>query len=201
MRRLMIRSFASTALLMASLLLVACASTQAVGPAPAAIPAPTVLGPEDVFIVQVYQQDSLSGEYRLDSNGDFTYPLVGAVHLAGATPTEAAYLLSERLSDGFLLDPQVSVTVEEFNSRKVSVIGQVRKPGRYGYHEGMTLVEAVAMAGGTTDSAVLRTIQVTRNREVAARYEVPFKDITQGKAPAFMLAPGDIVFVDESPVK
>ena len=201
MRRLMIRSFANTALLIAALLLVACATTQVVAPAPAVVPAPTVLGPEDVFTVQVYQQDSLSGEYRLDSNGDFTYPLVGAIHLAGATPTEAAYLLTERLSDGFLLDPQVSVTVEEFNSRKVSVIGQVRKPGRYGYHEGMTLVEAIAMAGGTTDSAVLRSIQVTRNRAEAERYEVPFKDITQGKAPAFMLAPGDIVFVDESPVK
>jgi len=197
----MIRFLASIVVLFAALLLVACATTQAVTPVPTVASAPTVLGPEDVFTVQVYQQDSLSGEYRLDSNGDFTYPLVGAVHLAGATPTEAAYLLTERLSDGFLLDPQVSVTVEEFNSRKVSVIGQVRKPGRYGYHEGMTLVEAIAVAGGTTDSAVLRAIQVTRNRGETERYEVPFRDITQGKAPAFMLAPGDIVFVEESPVK
>ena len=91
--------------------------------------------------------------------------------------------------------------VKEFNSRKVSVIGQVRKPGRYGYHEGMTLVEAIAMAGGTTDSAVLRSIQVTRNQGDAAVYEVPFRDITQGREPAFPLIPGDIIFVEESPVK
>ena len=51
---------------------------------------------------------------------------------------------AERLADGYLRNPQVSVTVKEFNSRKISVIGQVRKPGRYGYHEGMTLVEAIA---------------------------------------------------------
>ena len=55
--------------------------------------------------------------------------------------------------------------------------------------------------GGTTDSAVLREIRVTRNKDEMQRYEVPFKDITQGKAPAFMLAPGDIVFVDESAVR
>jgi protein involved in polysaccharide export with SLBB domain len=197
----MTRCLTTTALLLASLLLCACASTESVRPVPRAAPAPTVLGPEDVFRVQVYQQESLSGQYHLDSNGDFTYPLVGAVHLAGSTPTEAARILAERLSDGFLLDPQVSILVEEFNSRKVSVIGQVREPGRYGYREGLTLVEAIAMAGGTTDSAILRTIQVTRNRNDAARYEVPFKDITQGKAPAFMLEPGDIIFVDESAVK
>ena len=68
-------------------------------------------------------------------------------------------------------------------------------------HLNTMLVEAIAMAGGTTDSAILRIIQVTRNRNDAARYEVPFKDITQGKAPAFMLEPGDIIFVDESAVR
>lgn len=197
----MTRFFATTTLLLASLLLCACASTVSVLSVSRGVPSPTVLGPEDVFTVQVYQQESLSGKYHLDSNGDFTYPLVGAVHLGGSTPTEAAHILAERLSDGFLLDPQVSVLVEEFNSRKVSVIGQVRQPGRYGYREGLTLVEAIAMAGGTTDSAILRTIQVTRNRNEAARYAVPFKDITQGKAPAFMLEPGDIIFVDESAVR
>ena len=197
----MIRRFASIAFVLSSLLLLACVSTKAVVRSPRAASAPTVLGPEDVFTVQVYQQESLTGEYRLDSNGDFTYPLVGAVHLAGATPTEAAHVLAQLLSEGFLIDPQVSISVKEFNSRKVSVIGQVTKPGRYAYHEGMTLVEAIAIAGGTTDSAILRTIQVTRNRGDAARFEVRFRDITQGKEPPFMLVPGDIVFVDESAVK
>jgi len=183
-----------------SLLAIACATTPKVA-LPVVTPPPTVLGPEDVFTVNVYLEDSLSGEYRLDSNGDFSFPLLGSLHLSGKTPTEAAEVLSERLSDGFLRNPQVSVTVKEFNSRKVSVIGQVRKPGRYGYHEGMTLVEAIALAGGTTDSAVLREIQVTRNEDEMQRYGVPFKDITQGKAPAFMLVPGDIIFVDESAVR
>jgi len=183
-----------------SLLATACATTPKAA-LPVVIPPPTVLGPEDVFTVQVYLEDSLSGEYRLDSNGDFSFPLLGSLHLSGKTPTEAAEVLSERLSDGFLRNPQVSITVKEFNSRKVSVIGQVRKPGRYGYHEGMTLVEAIALAGGTTDSAVLREIQVTRNEDEVQRYGVPFKDITQGKAPAFMLVPGDIIFVDESAVR
>ena len=184
----------------AAVLACACATTQKVE-LPVAKPAPTVLGPEDVFEVMVYLEESLSGEYRLDSNGEFTFPLVGNLNLVGSTPSQAADLLSERLADGYLRNPQVSVTVKEFNSRKISVIGQVRKPGRYGYHEGMTLVEAIALAGGTTDSAVLRTIQVTRNQGETERFEVPFKDITRGKAPPFALIPGDIVFVDESAVK
>jgi len=194
-RALPIALFAATVLLAS-----ACATVPSPEPT-VVVASPTVLGPEDVFDVQVYLEDSLSGEYRLDSNGDFTFPLLGSIPLAGKTPTEAAELLAAGLSDGFLRAPQVSVTVKEFNSRKISVIGQVYKPGRYGYHEGMTLVEAIALAGGTKDSAVLRAIQVTRNQDEIERYEVPFKDITRGRAPAFMLVPGDIVFVDESAVK
>jgi len=190
-------------LLVVASLLGACRATVRVqggeGDGLAAIP--SVLGPEDIIEIQVYLEETLSGVYPLDLDGNLSYPLVGTLPLAGLTAPEAAQKLRDALADGYLRNPQVSVIVQEFNSRKISVLGQIRKPGRYDFHDGMTLVEAIAVAGGTTDSAVLRLIQVTRKVPDPQKFDVPFKDITLGRSPDFALLPGDIILVEESAVK
>lgn len=160
------------------------------------------LGPGDVIEVRVFEEEALTGTSRIEADGTFVYPLLGSVNAAGLTATALAEHLKERLADGYLRTPQVTVFVQEHNSRQVSVIGQVKRPGRYAYRSGMTLIEAIAEAGGTTDSAVLASMKVTRlveGRELSA--DVPFKEITQGRVTDFALQAGDIVFVAESAVK
>jgi polysaccharide export outer membrane protein len=167
----------------------------------------SVLGADDTVEIKVYLEDSLSSLYEIDSDGLITFPLLGAVLVAGLTPAELAERIRTGLLDGFLRDPQVTVIVVEFNSRQVSIIGEVKKPGRYAYRDGMTLVQAIADAGGTTGSALLSSMQVTRTlestetRQSKKNFVVPFRDITLGRSADFPLLPGDVVVVQESAVR
>lgn len=162
---------------------------------------PSVLGPDDLIEVRVYLEEDLSGEYRLDAAGRIDFPLLEPVVLAGLLPSEVADRLRGALADGFLVNPQVGVTVIEFNSRKISVIGEVQRPGRLVYLDGMTVVQAIAEAGGTTESARLDWVQVTRRDEEGKRYDVPYRAVTLGRSPDFILIPGDVVLVQESAVR
>jgi polysaccharide export outer membrane protein len=161
-----------------------------------------VLGSDDVIEVRVYLEDSLSGTYRVDADGNILFPLLGTVAVSGRSTTDVAESIRAGLADGFLKEPHVTVVLNAANSRKISVLGEVKNPGRYPFHDGMTLVEAIAEAGGTTPSAVLSGVTVTR-REAAGEssFDVPFREITQGRRPDFRLLPGDVIFVLESAVK
>ena len=165
-----------------------------------------VLGVDDEIDIKVYLEDSLSGHFRVDGQGRINFPLLGTVEVIGLTATQLASTLRTGLLDGFLKDPQVSVAVTEFNSRQVSIIGEVNQPGRYTYRDGMTLIQAIAEAGGTTSRALLSSMQVTRtvmtaSKTTTERYEVAFKDITMGREDDFPLMPGDVVLVQESAVR
>lgn len=162
---------------------------------------PSTLGAEDVFTVRVYQEEELSGDFRVGPDGTVRYPLIGVVDVAGKTANEVAGLLQAGLADGYLRNPQVSVVVKEFNSRQISVIGEVKQPGRYPFFNGMTIVDAVAEAGGMSERAAMTSVHVTRNRGNEEQFDVPFRDISLGRAPAFGLMPGDIIVVYESAVK
>ena len=109
-------------------------------------PPRSVLGVDDEIEIKVYLEESLSDRYRVDSDGKVNFPLLGAIAVAGLTPSEVAETIRAGLLDGYLRDPQVSVSVVEFNSRQVSVIGEVNQPGRYPYRDGMTLIQAIAEA-------------------------------------------------------
>jgi len=167
----------------------------------------SVLGADDALEIKVYLEESLSDRYEIDGDGMITFPLLGPISVAGLTPSEVATRIRTGLLDGYLRDPQVTVVVVEFNSRQVSVIGEVKQPGRYPYRDGMTLVQAIADAGGTTDSALLSSMQVTRKAQEKGtgvakdNFDVPFKDITLGRSPDFPLLPGDVVVVQESAVR
>ena len=162
---------------------------------------PDTIGPEDLIKISVYGEESLSGEFTVDHQGLISYPLLGSVSVAGLQAYQIAEKLTELLLDGYLHEPHVTATVLELNSRKISVVGQVQRPGRYPYRAGMTLVEAIAEAGGTTDSALLTTVLVTRTLDENKRYEVRFRDITLGREPDFVLFPKDLVLVQESAVR
>jgi protein involved in polysaccharide export with SLBB domain len=157
------------------------------------------LGAGDVVEIRVYQEPELSGFYQVGRDGDVIFPLCKRVTLSGLSPNAAAEKIRACLSEGFMRDPQVSVLVKEYNSKKVFVFGEVQKPGTFVYEEGMTIVQAVTIAGGFTKTASQNSTSVTRRvngQEVKMRVSV--QDIALGKAPNFALEPGDIVYVPES---
>ena len=159
----------------------------------------TTLGAGDVFEVRVFQEPDLSGAFRVAPDGAIDFPLCGRKHVAGLTAGGVADELTGCLKPRYLKSPQVSVFIKEFNSKKVFVLGEVNKPGTFPYEDGMSVVQAVTLAGGFTRVAAKNSSTVTRVIEGAEkRIRVPVEDIGAGRAPNFMLLPGDIVFVPES---
>jgi len=192
---------------LASLLLLAACAPAARSSASATLPSSAspldlvaaAVGPGDVFEVRVFQEPELSGVFQVGPQGDIIFPLCKRVVVGGLSANGVAEKLRACLSDGFLRDPQVSVLVKEFNSKKVFVFGEVQKPGTFAFEEGMSIVQALTLAGGFTKTAAQNSTSVTRNvngQEVKVKVNV--QDIALGKAPNYRLEPGDIVFVPES---
>ncbi len=159
------------------------------------------LGPQDVLFVRVYAEPEMSGEFRVDEDGTITFPFLGAVSVLGLTPAEVSQSIADGLSDGYLIDPVVAVFIKESNSRKVFVLGHVKKPGPYRFSDGMTIVEAIAVAGGVADSGAPNQTRLTRRVDGAeVNYTVKVSAISTGDAANVALMPGDIVYVPRSPI-
>ncbi|MDP6929207.1 MAG: polysaccharide biosynthesis/export family protein [Planctomycetota bacterium] len=157
------------------------------------------LGPGDVVEVRVYDEPSLTGVHRLADDGSVDFPLVGRMDAAGKTPRQVGELLTERLRDGYLVSPSVSVYVKQYNSRKIFVLGQVKNPGTFPYASGMNVVEAVALAGGFSATANRNYVVVTRDVGGSERrIPVPVGEISKGLAANLELQSGDIVYVPDT---
>jgi polysaccharide export outer membrane protein len=111
------------------------------------------VGAQDVLTVTVYDQADLSGKFKVEADGAFTFPLVGRVPAAGQTLHTIEAELTKRLSDGYLKNPQVTVAVETYQSQRIFILGEVRAPGSYTLSGDMTLIEALSRAGSTTPAA------------------------------------------------
>lgn len=158
----------------------------------------TSLGAGDLFDIRVYRNEELSASYSVNAEGTISFPLIGEVVVAGKTPEQVESEIRTRLSDGYLVDPQVSILVTEYRSKKISIFGQVQKPGTLGYVDGMTIVEAISRAGGFTGMASKNSVKVTRIAgDDKKRFTIPVEAIGQGQAANFFIRPGDIVFVPE----
>ena len=159
----------------------------------------TSLGVGDSFDVRVFGETDLSGTYKVGSEGNIDFPLVGVIHVAGLDAQAAAKLISDKLRDGkFLRDPQVTVLVKEQTSKKIYILGQVGKPGTFNYTPSMSVVEAITVAGGFTGLAAKNDTTITRTdggKKTVVR--VPVADIGEGKAQNVYLLPGDIISVPE----
>ena len=145
------------------------------------------LGSGDQIKVTVYGEDDLSGEFELDGSGTISMPLIGAVTLGNQILTNAETLIVEKLADGYLINPRVSIEV--LNYRPFYILGEVKEPGSYAYVSGMTVLNAVALASGFTYRASESKIEVTRKvdgEEVKMRIEV-----------TAAVLPGDIIRVPE----
>jgi polysaccharide export outer membrane protein len=170
---------------------------QTITPPSDILPDETV-GVDDVLEVRVVGEGDLSGAFRVGMDGTVDYPYVGRLELAGLRPGEIQQLLTRKLKDGLLVSPQISITVKEWNSRKLSVLGQVNKPGPVSYYPRMTIIDAIAAAGGFTPLAAQNS--VTLRRETNGKVETEtlrVNDISQGRKPNVVVRPRDLLFVDE----
>lgn len=145
------------------------------------------LGPGDALRVTVFRHEDLSGEFTLDGDGYFALPLVGEVLGGGRTARELENEIEEALrSGGYLVEPQVSIQV--LNYRPFYIIGEVNNPGSFEYVNGMTVINAVALAGGFTYRADQDDIVISRGGSSGPEI--------QG-APDTEVLPGDIIEVQE----
>jgi polysaccharide export outer membrane protein len=146
------------------------------------------LGPGDTVRLITYAEDALTGEFRVSADGGIALPLLGNVHAVGLTPAELGQEVADLLQGEKLLN-NPSVAVEVTTYRPIFVLGEVNKPGEYPFQPGMTVVTAVAVAGGFTYRAVADYASVMRTIRGGA---------TEGKATReTALQPGDVVTVYE----
>lgn len=159
----------------------------------------TTLGPSDVFTVRVYGEQELSGSHQVAPDGTIDFPLLGSVDVNGLEPPEVADTVQCLLKERSLLrDPHVSVYVERYVSKRVSVVGAVANPGTFVLEPGMTVVEAISMAGGFSSLADRDATIVTRRVGTdVVRYRVPVAKVANGQAKDIEVASGDIIFVPE----
>jgi polysaccharide biosynthesis/export protein len=127
-----------------------------------------VIGAQDVLTVTIYDQPDLGGKYAVELDGSFTFPLVGRVKAGGMTIRDFEGELKKKLSDGFFKNPQVTVAIEQYRSQRVFVTGEVRNPASYALTGDMTLIEALAKAGSTTQYASDEVIVVRGGKDSSA---------------------------------
>jgi polysaccharide export outer membrane protein len=112
-----------------------------------------VVGPEDLLEVQVYQVPELNTTARIGGDGAITLPVVGPIIVSGLTVNAVSEKIAKTLEDKYIQDPQVNVSVKEFKSQKISIIGMVKSPGSYSLSGPRTIIQLIAEAGGLMPEA------------------------------------------------
>lgn len=167
-----------------------------------------VLTNTDRLRVSVFDEPDLSLIVRIDSQGRVNLPLVGQVAISGLSVSNAQTAIERAFQEGrFLRSPRVSISVEEYAPREVSIQGQVRSPGRYvlPIEASMTILELVTRAGGFTDTAKGTAVRITRIHADGTKktFEVDVESLIKGRRGAnvgdnsLVLEAGDIIFVPE----
>ena len=145
------------------------------------------LGPGDLLRVVVFGHEDLSGEFEVKGSGHVSLPLIREVAAQGLTLRQFEQAVTDALKPDFLINPRVSVDV--LNYRPFYIIGEVKRPGSYPYVNGMTVVNAIALAGGYTYRAKEKEVLITRARDAANKQE-PADHQT-------VVLPGDVIEVPE----
>ena len=141
------------------------------------------IGPSDVLAIKVFQADELSGEVRVDQHGVITLPLLGPVRIAGRTQVQAEKYLVNRLSQSYLQNPQISIFIKEFTNQRITVEGEVHKQGVYPLKGKVTVIQAIALAGGLREKAKTDTVALFRKQGNGHRaYYLDLDLIREGRA-------------------
>ena len=157
-----------------------------------------VIGVGDLLSIQVWQQENLSSRERVRPDGNVSIPLVGEVLVVGRAPADVAHDLEKLLKErNFVLDPRVSVNVEEVKPMSIAVLGKLVHPGTFNIEPGAGVAEALASAGGLTDFAHKDQIYVIRRTPKPVKVRFSYEQLTSqtGSAPLFRLRSGDVIVV------
>jgi len=161
------------------------------------------IGAQDLLAISVFGVQDRNKEVRVNSNGQISLPLIGAVMAGGRTIPELEAELARKYSDGYLQKPQVSVFVKEFTSQRVTLEGAIAKPGIYPITGKTTLLQAIALAGGIDDkTADLGGIVLMRQvdgKRMAAAYDL--RQVRKGVVDDPLIYGDDIIVIEQSASK
>jgi len=157
-----------------------------------------VIGNGDRLSISVWKQPDLSRSLPVRSDGNISLPLIGEVHAAGRTPLKLEEEITTKLQP-YLAEPEVTVIVEQINSEKFNILGRVAKPGSYPLVNPITVLDAIALAGGCRDFAKQKDIYILRRHPDGTESRLPFnyQEVIKGKNTAqnVELQPHDTVVV------
>lgn len=160
------------------------------------------IAPMDTISVKVFKMADLTGDYEVDLAGNISMPLIGEVRAFDLTTAQLDDALTQRLGEKYLENPDVSVGIKASTRRSVTVDGAVNRSGSYPVHGPMTLMQAVAAAGGANQDANIRRVAVFRTisgQRQAAAFDL--QAIRRGEAQDPPIYAGDIVIIDGSSIK
>ncbi|PIP84178.1 MAG: hypothetical protein CO113_02580 [Elusimicrobia bacterium CG_4_9_14_3_um_filter_62_55] len=160
------------------------------------------VGAADLLQITVYQEPELARKVRVSPEGIITFPLIGRVSVAGLSVAGAEEAITRQLSR-FVINPQVSVFIEDYGNKTIYVLGEVKKPGSYPIptEAPLSVLEAITLAGGFTEyAAVDRTRIIRKGKKGKRTIDVEITAITKkgDKSKDLPLQPNDVVFIPES---
>jgi polysaccharide export outer membrane protein len=148
--------------------------------------------------IRVFREDELTTRGQLSGDGTISMPLIGTVRLQGLTTDQAAAAITRKLADGYLVKPEVSVSIEARIRKTITILGQAQRPGVFEIpaHRPLTLVEAIGMAGGVTRIANQKKISMKRRS--GGVEAINLSEITKGEGADIPLRDGDVITIPES---
>jgi polysaccharide export outer membrane protein len=157
-----------------------------------------VIGNDDVLAINVWKEPDITRSIPVRSDGKISLPLVGELQAAGQTPQQLEQLIAGKLKS-YISEPEVTVIVQQINSQKFNILGQVTRPGAYPLTNSLTVLDALALAGGFRDFAKQKSIYVLRQNSDGgqSRLNFNYKDVIKGKDSAqnVKLQPRDTIVV------
>lgn len=161
-----------------------------------------ILQPLDLLRIVVFQEPDLERQVRISQENSVNLPLIGSVDLTGKSVRQAEEMIRARYDAEFLKNPQITITVLEYTQRTVQVLGAVNSPGAIAFtpEQQMTLVEAIARAGGQARIADIRKVRLTRVGAdgKAETFTINVDDVMKGSSnEKWPLKKGDVIFVPE----
>ncbi len=171
-----------------------------------------IIGPEDILEIKVWDNEDLNSIVEVSQEGTFTFLLIGRVQASGRSVFELEDIIEKKLADGYLVSPQVTITVKEYNSRKVFVLGEVNKPGSYPLKGNTHILGLISQAGGVTASAgqtvtIVRPRSLRQSGKIGSREDKENEIITldlgdfdaNSKHDTFVVANGDSIYINRAP--
>jgi len=137
------------------------------------------VGEGDIIKITVYEHPDLLTIVRVSGKGTILFPLIGEVKVKGLTTTEIAQKIASLLADGYIVDPQVTVFIQEYRSKKVIVMGEITNPGLYELHGNMSFLELLSKAGGLTKEAGDKAIIKRKTNNSTKIITIPLKKLVE----------------------